>query len=153
MTHNTEREAREKAAIALYPTLLIADRPWGELDPGKKGHIRSKANLAISTYLASLPGDDVVREIRKRHEYDEATLSRFAVIGHCGPQAHQDRATLLARDTAHTARIAELMVDRDRLREALHLLVKQRDHKAGSIEGAMSLWEDARAALNTGGGE
>lgn len=135
---------------------------------------------------ASLPGDDVVGEIRAYlAEYDGiATEDAYDKMRRSWGARLWDAVahirTLLSRDAAHTARIAELEAERDRLREALERKGKAQIWRDGFISALDTVksyrtsappppsWAHARdefadilqrsansqaAALNTGGGE
>lgn len=166
-THNVESEAREKAVKALV-AYLNNEPDETELSLEEVPACVGACDAAINAYLASLLGDDVVAYIQRRQEITVAFIASQEISYEDAFRvAHSDRATLLSRDAAHTARIATLEAERDRLREALKPFAEAADIKL------VGRWEDhepirhtdvgwyinfghlrrARATLNTGGGE
>lgn len=185
MTHNAESEAREKAAgLAKIWAEALSETPCTSRSnigyhPEAVAAVAMKRayDLGRADFLASLPGDDAVQKITANHSRIEnegwespirklSDVSRIRLAN--SVQCHEDRATLLSRDAAHTARIAEWekvlkpFADacaqwNENCLDDLQIVTWPYDdesftpHKKG--EFLLSDLRNARSALNTGGGE
>lgn len=143
----TEAELKEvyekaKARLANRPPL---DRAISALET-KRSMIRGLARF-----------DAPIEEINKRISAEP----EFVVLA----EIKRLQAHLASIDAAHTAKIAELEAERDRLREALesltHAIMESLDGDFGFWSAPSSehvrrqfypAYKEARAALNTGGG-